>query len=296
MLVVDEEDLMRGRSLARLAVAAVLAATTLAIGGSPASAAPAGRVNDPACAPGEAHPNPVVLLHGLGATHYEDLNVLQGWLAGRGYCTFAETYGAYPGFPLVGGLRPVADSAPDIADYIRQVQEWTGAGHVDVVGHSEGGFQSLYVTKTQGVADLVGAVVAIAPPSHGTSFGGLYTLARTLGADDGADTALETFGCGACTDLTTGGPAVRTLEDGPIAQPGVDYTVITSRNDRLVTPTETSFVREPGVVNQYVQDFCPFDPVGHIGEAYDTNVWNMVANGLEGTPDRRFPCSAGLPG
>lgn len=89
---------------------------------------------------------------------------------------------------------------------------------------------------------------------------------------------------------------MQTLEDGPIAQPGVEYTVITSRNDRLVTPTETSFVREPGVVNQYVQDFCPFDPVGHIGEAYDTNVWNMVANGLEGTPDRRFPCSAGLPG
>ena len=39
--------------------------------------------------------------------------------------------------------------------------------------------------------------------------------------------------------------------------------MITSRADELVTPTGTSFVREPGVVNQYVQDFCPLDPVGH---------------------------------
>ncbi len=132
---------MRGRSLARLAVAALLVATSLAIGGSPASAAPAGRVNDPACTPSAARPNPVVLLHGLGATYYEDLNVLQGWLAARGYCTFAETYGDYPGFPFVGGLRPIADSASEIAAYIRQVQDWTGAERVDVVGHSEGGFQ-----------------------------------------------------------------------------------------------------------------------------------------------------------
>ena len=72
--------------------------------------------------------------------------------------------------------------------------------------------------------------------------------------------------------------------------------MITSRTNEVSVGVTSRSLREPGVVNRYVQDFCPFDPVGHIGEAYDTNVWNMVANGLEGTPDRRFVCTAGLPG
>ena len=279
---------------------AVVAVVWLVVGAGQASAAPvapaAGGINSQSCKPGEAHPNPVVLLHGLGATYYEDLNVLQGWLAARGYCTFASTYGAFPGFPFVGGLRSIASSAEEIAAYVRQVKAWTGAEKIDIVGHSEGGFQSLYVTKTQGISDDIGNVVAIAPPTHGTSFAGLIKIANLLGVKNGVDQVLKTFGCVACTELTTGGKAVVTLNDGPIAQDGVDYTIITSRFDELVTPTETSFVREPGVVNQYVQDICPLDPVGHIGEAYDTNVWNMVANGLEGTPDRKFLCTVGSPG
>lgn len=293
--------------LARLVMVGLLAAgACFAVGvGSAAAAAPAaptvpaaGGINDNGCRPSAAHPNPVVLLHGLGATYYEDLNVLQGWLAARGYCTFASTYGAYPGFPLVGGLRPIADSAAEIAGYIKAVQERTGAAKIDIVGHSEGGFQSLYVTKTQGIADRIDKVVAIAPPTHGTTFAGIYKLAYIFGQSerDAVDKALKTVGCPACSELGVGGSAVATLNNGPIAQSGVDYTVITSKYDELVTPTETSFVREPGVVNQYVQDFCPLDPVGHIGEAYDTNVWNMVANGLESAPQRKFLCLAGSPG
>ena len=73
-------------------------------------------------------------------------------------------------------------------------------------------------------------------------------------------------------------------------------TVITSRTDLLVTPTETSFVREPGVVNQYVQDFCPLDPVGHLGEAYDPNVWRLVDNALDpASAVTRFRCAVGFP-
>lgn len=279
-------------------VAAIVAMAGLVVGTGSASAAPAGGVNDASCRPSAAHPNPVVLLHGLGATYYEDLNVLQGWLAARGYCTFASTYGAYEGFPLVGGLRDIGESATEIAASVEKVRQQTGAGKVDLVGHSEGGFQSLYVPKTQGIAGQIGKVVAIAPPTHGTTFAGIYNLAYVFGQAErsAVDKALKTLGCPACSQIGTGGTAIATLDDGPVAQPGVDYTVITSRFDELVTPTETSFVREPGVVNQYVQDFCPLDPVGHIGEAYDTNVWNMVANGLESTPKRRFLCGLGSPG
>jgi pimeloyl-ACP methyl ester carboxylesterase len=269
-----------------LPLAALLAPAAHAAGGN----------NDPACVPSAAHPDPVVILHGLGATYYEDLNVLQSTLASEGYCTFSQTYGAYPGFPYVGGLRPVADSAAEIKAEIVQVLAETGAAKVDIVGHSEGGFQSLYVTKTQGIADKIGTVVAIAPPTHGTTFGGLVNVAYALGVRPQVSAALQAFGCPACDNLITDGAAVQVLNNGAIAQPGVRYTVITSRYDELVTPTGTAFVNEPGVTNEYVQDFCPADPVGHIGEAYDTNVWNLVTNALDPANAKKFACSAGSPG
>ena len=286
---------LRSRATRLLAHASLAAAALALLHTSTAQAA--GGVNDPSCRPSSAHPYPVVLLHGLGANKNEDINLLQSDVAGRGYCTFAPTYGAWPGFPYVGGVRPVADSAAEIRSFIEQVLAQTGAAKVDVVGHSEGGFQSLYVTKTQGIANRIDKVVAIAPPTHGTTFAGLYRLAYLFGqaSRDAVEQALTAFGCPACSDLGIGGSAVATLNDGPIAQPGVSYTVITSRFDELVTPTETAFVREPGVTNEYVQDTCPFDPVGHIGEAYDTNVWHLVENALDPANATRFTCTVGLP-
>jgi pimeloyl-ACP methyl ester carboxylesterase len=99
----------------------------------------------------------------------------------------------------------------------------TGAAKVNIVGHSEGGFQSLYVTKTQGIAAKVDKVIAIAPPAHGTTFAGLYNLAYIFGQSERAvvGAALNAFGCPACNDLGEGGSAVATLATGPIAQPGV---------------------------------------------------------------------------
>jgi hypothetical protein len=238
-----------------------------------------------------------VLLHGLGATYYEDLNFLQDQLASDGYCTFSQTYGGPPGFPYVGGLEPVATSARQIAAFIEQVKAATHAAKVDIVGHSEGGFQSLYVTKTQGIAGDIGSVVAIAPPTHGTTFGGLVNLAYDFGVRSEVGAALDGFGCPACNDLITGGSAVETLDSGPIAQPGVNYTIITSRYDELVTPVSTAFVNEPGVRNEYVQDSCPFDPVGHIGEAYDLNVWHLVEDALDAATATPIGfCFAGSPG
>jgi hypothetical protein len=154
------------------------------------------------------------------------------------------------------------------------------------------------VTKTQSIANQIDKVVAIAPPTHGTTFAGLYNLAYIFGAAERAAVgqALSAFGCPACSDLGVGGAAVATLNRGPIAQPGVTYTIITSRYDELVTPTDTAFVNEPGVANKYVQDTCPYDPVGHIGEAYDLNVWHLTESALDPANAKSFTCSAGSPG
>jgi pimeloyl-ACP methyl ester carboxylesterase len=283
--------------VSRTAVALAVAAATLALGAG--SAAAAGGTNDTTCRPSAAHPEPVVVLHGLGANKDEDLNVLQGDLSARGYCTYALTYGAPNGQAYVGGLEPIAVSARQIKAFIVEVLAETGAAKVDIVGHSEGGFQSLYVTKTQGIADRIAKVIAIAPPTHGTTFAGLYHLAYLFGSAERAyvGEALTAFGCPACSDLGIGGSAVATLDSGPIAQPGVSYTVITSRYDELVTPTSTAFVPEPGVTNRYVQDSCPLDPVGHLSEAYDLNVWHLVENALD--PAQASPigvCAFGSPG
>lgn len=237
-------------------------------------------------------------MHGLGATYYEDLNQLETYLKTQDFCTFSITYGDYPGFPYVGGFEYVNISAVELADFVREVQTKTGAAKVDFVGHSEGAFQTLYVTKFEGVANIVQRIIAIAPPTHGTTFANLYTLSYIGGnlTNGLVNAALKGFGCRACTDVVTNGPAVNRLNTGPIAQPGIKYTILTSRYDELVTPPYTAFVNETGVENLYVQDYCPQDPVGHIGEAYDRNVWAIVQNRLSDIVAGPKVCTYGSPG
>ncbi|MGI8751924.1 MAG: esterase/lipase family protein [Acidimicrobiales bacterium] len=289
-----------GRTIARLAAATALAASLmLGVGTAPVSAAVpgSGGVNDWTCQPSAAHPQPVVVLHGLGATAAEDTGMyLAPLLAATGYCTFTVTYGATSGFgPLVGGVGHVAASGRQIGAFVDHVLASTHATKVDLVGHSEGAFLSLYVPKVTGYAGKVANVVALAPPTHGTTFSNLVTIGDLLGLRPEVDAVLNGGGCQACDELIVGGSAVTQLDTGPIAQSGVGYTVLASRSDELVTPTATAFVEEPGVHNAYVQDTCPLDPVGHIGEAYDPDVAQMILNALDPATARPVACSFGAP-
>ncbi|HEY8547330.1 MAG TPA: alpha/beta fold hydrolase [Acidimicrobiales bacterium] len=279
------------RSLAGLAfaVGAVVAP------GARVEAAPTSGVNDWSCRPSAEHPRPVVLLHGLGAPAYEHMSYLAEHLADRGWCAYYETYGQGSPLFLNGGLRPIAESAQEVAAHIDDVLAATGADEVDLVGHSEGGFLTLYIPKVLGYGDRVHRVFALAPPTHGTTYAGVYGLADAMGLRDVVDLIARLAGCGACVDLVIGGPAVRTLTTGPIAVPGVDYTIVASRFDVLVTPTDTAFVPEPGVDNRYVQDDCPNDPVGHLGIATDPTVAQLMVNTLDPANAAPIACSVGLP-
>lgn len=240
------------------------------------------------------YPNPVIALHGLFATAKSDLNFLEAWLRPKGFCTFSLTYGEYPLIPL-GGLKAISESSIEIANFVKEVLDKTGAAKVDIVGHSEGGLQSLYLPKFAGIADRVDKIIAIAPPTHGTDSSGLVALADTLGLRPLVNEVLDTIGCDACNDMIPGGPAVTKLNTGTVVQPGNKVTVIASRNDRTVVPPSSAFVKEFGVNNIFVQDYCPLDPVGHVSLAIDLNVWNLVLNSLEDRIGRKFPCIISFP-
>ncbi|MQY06467.1 lipase family alpha/beta hydrolase [Actinomadura macrotermitis] len=281
----------------RKALAIAATGVLLALGvQAPAHAAPSSGFNDWNCRPSAAHPRPVLLLHGLGGNGPGNFLTLGPGLANSGYCVFAPTYGeALPPIP-VGGFVAIDTSAREIAGTVDKILASTGADKVDIVGHSEGGFQSLYVPKfVPGQAGRIANVVALAPPTHGTSFADLVTIAHRLGIMAQVNQVLSAAGCQACTELTTGAPTIAKLNDGPIAQPGIAYTVIASTSDALVTPKGTSFVDEPGVTNTYVQDRCPSDPVGHIGLAYDATVAALVGNALDPAHPKPVPCGYGLP-
>lgn len=285
-----------------LRIATVLAtALLIAAGqaGAVAQAAPSSGFNDWSCVPSAAHPEPVVLLHGLGGNGPRHMSQLGPHMASAGYCAYTFTYGsneqwANPWYE-VGGTRSITESSQEIAAFIDEVLAKTGAERVSVVGHSEGGFMSLYVPKVLEYANRVKRVVALAPPTHGTTFANIVTIGDLLAGREAWTSIAQQFGCVACTEIVVDGPAIKELTNGPIAQPGVKYTIIASKFDALVTPTETSFVHERGVSNSYVQDTCPFDPVGHIGMAFDTGIFDMITNALDPTTARPVRCSFGPP-
>jgi triacylglycerol esterase/lipase EstA (alpha/beta hydrolase family) len=278
------------RQVARSLLAAVIAAVLALSSAPPAGAATGGGVNDWSCRPSAQHPRPVVLLHGLSTNAEQNWAIHGPRIAQAGYCTFALTYSA--NVLGQGGQAPVVESAIEIEAFIDRVLTATGADRVDLVGHSLGAFLALYVTKVGGYAAKVDRVVGLAPPTHGTTLFGALTLATAVGVREVLDLGLGVV-CVACVDLLAGGPAVTALEAGPIAQPGVTYTLIASRFDAVVTPSSRGFVLEPGVRNYYVQDRCPLDPVGHFGMGFDPGITSMILNGLDPTAPVR--CGLGPP-
>lgn len=228
------------------------------------------------------------MLHGLTASYEIELAPLGAHLQAHDFCTFAPFYGGFPFLPLIGGLKSADSSSKEIAKYITMVKEKTGADKVDIIGHSEGAFMTLYVPKFfPEISSIAQRLVAIAPPTRGSTVAGWYTL---LGPGFTSLAKLIRPFCAFCSDDEPNSKPVLALNKGPIVQQGNTLTVIASRNDESITPTTTAFVHEDGVTNIYVQDYCPADFTGHIGEGYDPNVAELVRNSLEDQIGRHFKC------
>jgi pimeloyl-ACP methyl ester carboxylesterase len=262
--------------------------------------APPPGADDFSCKPSAAHPHPVVLVHGLGATMGENWATISPLLANHGYCVFALTYGLDPGEHLVGGLQPMEKSSAELATFVDRVLAATGAKKVDLVGHSEGTVMPQYYLKFRGGAAKVARYVAITPIYHGTTLDGVGPLVTTLERDfpQIARPISDAFDkqCGSCQEFLRGSGFNRHLyADGVYAVKGVTYTTIMTRYDELVTPYTSGRLDAPNAIDLVVQNQCPIDFAEHLAVAFDPTVGQDVLNALDPAHREPVPCRLVLP-
>jgi triacylglycerol esterase/lipase EstA (alpha/beta hydrolase family) len=273
-------------------LASGLAAELLSPGASPPGA------NDWSCRPSAAHPEPVVLLHGLFGNMTDNWQTISPLLADNGYCVFALTYGTLPGatFPLdqFGGLVPMEESAQTISAFVDRVLAATGAREVDIVGHSEGATLPFYYVEFLNGAAKVHRYVGIAPVYHGTTLFGLASVASKLAV--AFPSAAQAVGqiCGSCQEFLGGSDFMQKL-DANAAVPGVTYTNIMTRLDQAVVPYTSGMLAGPNVTNLVVQDQCGLDLSDHLTLAADPIVGRDVLNALDPSHAEVPTCTLVLP-
>lgn len=224
--------------------------------------------NDWSCKPTTKNPRPVVLAHGTFENQYADWSKLAPVLKRTGYCVFSLDYGKTPGSvasipPGVNGTGDIAASAKELGGFVDKVLAATGASKVDIVGHSQGGMMPRQYLKAEGGAAKVQNLIGIAPSNHGTSALGLNRLVDKLSrfgvtqAVAGDAAKQQIAGSDFLTKLNSGGDTV----------PGVNYTVIATKYDEVVTPYASGFLEAgPGarVNNITLQNGCAIDFSDHL--------------------------------
>jgi triacylglycerol esterase/lipase EstA (alpha/beta hydrolase family) len=256
------------------------------------TASPPG-ANNWACKPSQAHPRPVVLVHGTFGDMSDSWQALSPLLSNHGYCVFALNYGAYAGSGGLGiyATGPIATSARQLSTFVNRVLAATGATQVDVVGHSQGGMMPRYYIKFLGGAAKVHTLVGLAPSNHGTTLDGLFKLEQVF-----PDAALFLGSlCPACNEQVQGSSFLGKLNAGGDTVAGVRYTVIESSNDEVVTPYTSAFLSGPNVTNITLQQQCGLDQGEHLSMPYDHIADRDVLNALDTANAVQPRCSPVLP-
>ncbi|MEV7099270.1 lipase [Amycolatopsis sp. NPDC051045] len=267
---------------AKRILTALVAAITLGVAApAVAEAAPGGGWNDWGCRPSATHPEPVVLVHGLGANDAVNWSFHAPKIAAQGYCVFSLTYGTGILGPGVGGLASMRDSAAQLGRFVDRVRTSTGAAKVDIVGHSEGSTMPAYYLKFLGGAAKVAHFVGFGANYRGTTLGGLDALAKALLTSVPGLGAILRTACGACTEYLAPSAFLDDLARGGVHVPGPSYTSIVSRHDEVVTPYTSGILGEPGTTDIVLQDFCAADAAGHLSQAIDPNVTGLILHALD---------------
>jgi pimeloyl-ACP methyl ester carboxylesterase len=257
--------------------------------------------NNWSCVPSAEHPNPVVLVHGLGATAQANWYQFSPQLAAAGYCVFAITYGQRtdvpPPFNYFGGVIPVEQSAEQLAQFVSAVLEATGAAKVDIVGHSEGSIMPNYYVKFLGGAAFVDRYVGMTPLWNGTNLleaGTFNDIGRPSGGTDQFNQLVFGPTCQSCPEFIRGSDFLVRMNDGPTGPrvPGVTYTMLMTTNDELVVPYTSGIM--DGATNIVVQDQCANDISEHGAMAVDPVVLRDILNALDPAHAQPVTCGTGL--
>ncbi len=132
------------------------------------------------------------------------------------------------------------------------------------------------------------ALVGIAPDNHGTT---LLGLTKLLPHFPGAEKFLNDK-TPALADQIAGSPFLTRLNEGGDTVPGVQYTVIATRYDQVVTPYRSQYLDGPNVRNVLVQDLCPVNISEHVAiGTIDRIAFHEVANALD--PANATPTNCG---
>ncbi|MGI8666541.1 MAG: esterase/lipase family protein [Jatrophihabitans sp.] len=254
-------------------------------------------VNVCSCRPSAAHPRPIVLVPGTTSKVIASWSALGPILANLGYCVYGLNYGATWLTTLSGGrigaVGDIPSAAAELATFVDRVLSATATSKVDIVGWSQGGMMPRYYLKNLGGASKVARLVGLASSNHGTTVDGLNTLLNGAGALAGFP--LTSFiGCPACTQQVLPSAFISNLNAGGDTLAGIDYSVIETRYDEVVTPYTSAFLA--GARNILLQDQCPADITDHLGISYDSNALQDVVNLLgPADPSFRPVCGLALP-
>jgi triacylglycerol esterase/lipase EstA (alpha/beta hydrolase family) len=254
------------------------------------TASPPG-ANDWSCQPSAAHPRPVVLVHGTFADMSDSWQALSPLLKNNGWCVFALNYGSYAGSGAIGvyGVGEIRNSAQELSAFVDKVLAATGAGEVDMVGHSQGGMMPRYYLKFLGGAEKVHTLVGLSPSNHGTTLDGIAVLAAFF---PGASQFTGVL-CPACEEQIVGSAFLAELNSGGDTVPGVEYTVIQTRYDQVVTPYTSAFLS--GATNILLQNQCILDLGDHLSMPYDHIADADVLTALDPAHPRHPLCTPILP-
>ncbi|MHA6795492.1 esterase/lipase family protein [Pseudonocardia bannensis] len=279
-----------------LAMTAMIATPAVAAPGTPATTVRHAPVDRPGpeltvpsdvlaasldCSPGidEAAVDPVLLLSGTTVDPPENFD----WnyqpaltAAGIPYCTSTA-----PG----RNMADIAVRGEYVVYALRTMAERAGRD-VAVVGHSQGGMVTRWALRFwPDTRELVSDLIGLAPSNNGTL-----------------------TGSAACTPLCapaiwqqrTGSKFLAALNSGRQTFGGVDYTVVYTDLDAVVTPQPAGSVlaadgaADDEVTNVALQQVCPGSTADHIATGtYDAVAWALVLDALThdgpADPDRIDP-------
>ncbi|MFI8973439.1 esterase/lipase family protein [Nocardia asteroides] len=258
--------------------------------------------NDWSCVPSAAHPNPVVLVHGGFINRTVNWQTMSPLLANAGYCVYAVNYGtpdwATPASWTPGAMRPVAENARQIGEFVAAVRTATRADKVDILAESFGTLSSNHYVKYLGGAASVERIVALSGLWEGTDVAALDRL-RDLLRGTGLDTPLwnlvATTGCEICPQVLRGSEYLTALHRDGVYAPGVRYTNITSRYDVLLTPYSTSLTPGPETTDIVLQDGCEQDLTEHFSIAAGPRTIAFVLGALDPAHAPPVPCEFSTP-